>query len=166
VRVIFERVDDSRYRIGVLRDGRFDVGADIPLRSAPGGGRVPHDLVHFAVEEQAGLRLGVFGQVAAGGDVGGFFRPVPAARRPALDRKRSKRIGAAGRTDTALSERLAGLAAGGRIGEAADLDPLLREAINRRLADLLEQWRALPVGERLVLTWPDELTVRHGVRTR
>jgi hypothetical protein len=162
VRVIFERIDDSRYRIGVLRDGRFDVGADIPLRSAPGGGSVPHDIVHFAVEEQAGLQLGVFGQVAAGGDVGGFFRPVPADRRPARDRKRSKRIGAAGRADTALSERLAGLAARGRIHDAADLDPRLREAINRRLADLLAQWSEVPAGERLVLTWPEGLTVRRG----
>ena len=167
MRVIFERVDDSRYRIGVLRDGRFDVGADIPLRAAPGGGPVPHDIVHFAVEEQAGLRLGVFGQVAAGGDVGGFFRPVPAERRPARDQKRSKRIGAAGRADTALSERLAGLAARGRIDDAvAELSPPLREAINRRLAELLEAWRSVPVGERLVLTWPAELTVRRGVRTR
>jgi hypothetical protein len=48
VRVIFERIDDSRYQIGIRRDGRFDVGADIPLRSAPGGGSVPHDIVHFA----------------------------------------------------------------------------------------------------------------------
>jgi hypothetical protein len=77
-----------------------------------------------AVEEQAGLRLGVFGQVAAGGDVGGFFRPVPAERKPALDRKRSKRIGAAARADTALSERLAGLAARGRVDEAVE-DPAL-----------------------------------------
>jgi hypothetical protein len=139
VRVIFERIDDSRYRIGVLRDGRFDVGPDVPLRLAPGGGPVPHDIVHFAVEEQAGLRLGVFGQVAAGGDVGGFFRPDPAERRPARDQKRSKRI-----------------------GDAAELDPRLRDAINRRLAELLGRWREVPAGERLVLTWPDEPTVRRG----
>ncbi|MGN6608789.1 MAG: hypothetical protein ACTHMS_17490, partial [Jatrophihabitans sp.] len=76
MRVIFERIDGRSYRIGVRRDGRHDVGPDVPVRLAPGWATVPHDLVHFAVEEQARLSLGVFGQVAAGGDCGGFFRPA------------------------------------------------------------------------------------------
>jgi len=71
MQVIFERVDDRRYRIGVVRDGRYDVGVDVPVRGAPGHADVPHDLVHFVVEEQAKLRLGIYGQVAAGGDCGG-----------------------------------------------------------------------------------------------
>ena len=73
--VVIERVSAQRYSIGVLRNGRYDVRADIPLRPGPGQGKAPHDLVHLVVEAQAGLRLGIDGQVAAGGEVGGFFRP-------------------------------------------------------------------------------------------
>ncbi len=93
MQVVFERVDARRYLIGIVRDGRYDVGADVPVRPAPGPADVPHDLVHFAVEEQLGLRLGIYGQVAAGGDVGGFFVPAPTDRHPAGDKRRSERVG-------------------------------------------------------------------------
>ncbi len=165
MQVIFERVDDRRYRIGVVRDGRYDVGVDVPVRGAPGHADVPHDLVHFVVEEQAKLRLGIYGQVAAGGDCGGFFAPAPGHRHPAKDAKRSARIGSAGRPDVAISERLAALAVKGHIAgnaEVQDVDASLRTAINRRLTQLLDQWRATPHGGRLVVVWPEELTIRNG----
>ena len=56
--VVFERVDERRYLIGVRRNARTDVGADIWPRPGPGHAEVPHDLVHFVVEEQAGCRWG------------------------------------------------------------------------------------------------------------
>ena len=34
--VVFERVDARRYNIGILRNGRYDAGADVPLGPAPG----------------------------------------------------------------------------------------------------------------------------------
>ena len=63
--VVFERVDARRYLIGVRRNARTDVGADVTPRPGPGHAEVPHDLVHFVVEEQAELPLGIYGQVAA-----------------------------------------------------------------------------------------------------
>ena len=39
---------------------------------------LPHDIMHMAVEAGLGLKLGVFGQLAAGG-LAGSFRIVPAA---------------------------------------------------------------------------------------
>jgi hypothetical protein len=77
VEVVFERVDARRYLIGVLRRSRTDVGPDIRPRPGPGHAEVPHDLVHFVVEEQAGMPLGIYGQLAAGGDVGGFLPSRP-----------------------------------------------------------------------------------------
>lgn len=164
MRVIFERVDERRYRIGVERNGRYDVGADVPMRGAPGHAGVPHDLIHFVVEEQAGLKLGIYGQAAAGGDCGGFFAPAPSDRHPAADSKRSDRVGRAGRPDVATSERLAALAARGVVTDAAstDFDPRLCAAINRRLAEVLRQWEQTPAGGRLVLEWPEALTIRNG----
>ena len=163
--VIFERVDARRYAIGILRNGRYDVGADVLPRPGPGQGRTPHDLVHFVVEEQAELTLGVFGQVAAGGDVGGFFRPPPWERSHAGDQRRSRRLGRAGRDQVALSERLAGtVTPDGELDRqaAAAVAPELVDAIESRLADVLTQWRHTQPGRRLVLTWPERLTIRHG----
>jgi hypothetical protein len=72
--VVFRRLNERQYGIGLIRGGKRDVGGDVGIRVAPGDACVPHDLVHFVVEEQAELKLGIFGQCAAGGEVGGFFR--------------------------------------------------------------------------------------------
>jgi hypothetical protein len=163
VDVIFERVDARRYRIGVERSGRYDVGADVGVRAAPGSAVVPHDLVHFVVEEQAGLRLGIYGQVAAGGDVGGFFRSAVGTRKSVAEARRARRLGRAGRPQVAVSERLAGLVdADGVVHPATDVDEGLRVRIQRRLDDVLGRWRATPEGGRLVIPWPDDLVIRHG----
>jgi len=165
VLVIFERVDSRRYRIGIVRNGRHDVGPDVPVRPGPGDATVPHDLVHFVVEEQARLRLGIFGQVAAGGDCGGFFSPAPTDRRPGVDGKRSARLGRAGRKDVAVSERLAAIASTGSINAlpaSFEADARLVHAINDRLAQLLTEWEATPPGGQLRVEWPDALTIRNG----
>lgn len=135
------------------------------MRLAPGPAEVPHDLVHFVVEEQARLRLGIYGQAAAGGDVGGFFRSTPGKRGRAQSAKRSRRVGNAGRSDVELSERLAGLAWTGQIPDDVDrtiISPALFTGINTRLAEVLAQWRRVPHGGDLVLHWPAELTLRRG----
>ncbi len=157
--VVFERVDARRYLIGVRRNARADVGPDIRPRPGPGHADVPHDLVHFVVEEQAGLPLGIYGQVAAGGDVGGFFRPDPNDRHKADDQRRSRRLGSAGAADVGLSERLAALVdergrLRGPVPEELELDPALGERIQTRLDEVLAQWRATAPGGQLVLTWP------------
>jgi hypothetical protein len=51
---------------------RVDVCADAPMRMAPGDEDIPHDMLHFVVEDQAGLKLD-YGQAAAGGEVGGYL---------------------------------------------------------------------------------------------
>ena len=43
------------------------------MDSAPGfDPRTPHDLQHFIVEQELGIKLGIFGQLAAGGTAGTF----------------------------------------------------------------------------------------------
>ena len=163
--VIFERVDARCYAIGILRNGRYDVGADVLARPGPGQGRAPHDLVHFVVEEQAGLTLGIYGQVAAGGDVGGFFRPPPWDRSHARDRRRSLRLGRAGRDQVAMSEGLAAtISPDGELDRErlAAVAPDLVDAIAARLEEGLTDWDKTQPGRRLVMTWPERLTIRHG----
>jgi hypothetical protein len=165
VEVVFRRLNDRQYAIGLIRDGSRDVGRDVAMRVAPGDTHVPHDLVHFVVEEQAELKLGIFGQCAAGGDVGGFFRASGGKRGKTRQLKRSRRLGGAGRSDVGRSEELAGLARDGAISREVDpaaVAPALRESINRRLNEIIARWNSVPVGGDLVLHWPTHLTIRRG----
>jgi hypothetical protein len=140
-----------------------DVGRDGAMRVGPGDARVPHDLVHFIVEEQAELKLAIFGQCAAGGDVGGFFRASGGKRGKTRQVKRSRRLGGAGRSDVGRSEELAGLARDGAISPEVDpaaVWPALRDSINRRLDEVIARWNSVPVGGDLVLRWPVHLTIK------
>ena len=162
---MFRRLSDRQYGIGLIRDGVRDVGDDVAVRIAPGDTRVPHDLVHFIVEEQAGLKLGIFGQCAAGGDVGGFFRSSGGKRGNTRQAKRSRRLGGVGRPEVGRSEQLAGFARDGSIDpevDQAQVSPTLRDAINARLSEILTHWRSVPVGGELVLQWPAHLTIKRG----
>lgn len=167
--VVFERIEGRRYRVGVRRSGRHDTGPDVPPRVGVGApvGDVPHDLVHLAIEDALGLRLGIFGQVAAGGDLGGFFTPPPEDRSPVRDKRRSQRLARAGRDDTARSEALAACVGhDGRLRPDLPADlvtPGELERVQQRLTELFDAWRATPPGGELVVTWPEHLTVRRGV---
>ncbi|RJS46234.1 hypothetical protein [Nocardioides cavernaquae] len=154
--VIFRKVDEKRYLIGLRRDDPHDTGPDVPPRIGPGGGPVPHDLVHFAIEEVLGIRLGIFGQLAAGGDCDGFFFPAPEDRKKLADARRNKRISEAGRSDAVRSELIAALV--GHDGTVRHKPELLSDdehrRVSSRIADLIGHWEQTGHGEDLVLHWP------------
>jgi hypothetical protein len=155
--VTFTRTGARRYGIEAAPAG----GPVMRMIVAPGWDpALPHDLAHLLVERAAGLRLGVFGQLAAGGDAG-TFHAVPHPRDPLPHRRRSARLGKLGAEDMGRSEELAGAlllafhGAGGTPGAAA------RAALGDLAAPLLEEaravavrWRAVPVGGSLTLDWP------------
>ncbi len=107
--VEFRRTDLRRYAVVIRRDG------PPPLEMNPAPGYdvdMPHDLLHFVVESELGLRRGIFGQVAAGGDAGTFQdrtarsrnrREAARARRRIA--KRGAKLSSHGRDEAALSER-------------------------------------------------------------
>jgi len=109
--VEFRRTGSRRYAVTVRRAG-FPV---LEMNPAPGyDDWIPHDLVHFAVEQELRLRGGLFGQLAAGGTVGTFHlaptddrtRREEARQRKAVARRGAKLM-RAGRDDSAASERAA-----------------------------------------------------------
>ncbi|WP_033073353.1 hypothetical protein [Sphingopyxis sp. MWB1] len=183
MKVHFIRSGERRYSIQIER-------RDAPtliMDPAPGyDPDIPHDMVHFIVEAALGLKSGVFGQIAAGGDAGSF-RLERDDRLSAKDRQRAarkqgekgaKQLKAQGR-EGELSELAAFLfdigwrirsrpdsaAQRAALAEAdrvrASLSQAERARINaaepRIIADfdrLSIAWRALNVGEALVLDWP------------
>jgi hypothetical protein len=111
MKVQFRRTGAHRYAITIYREGLQPVAMD----PAPGYDPImPHDLLHFVVESELGLRLGIFGQVASGGNAG-TFHPVATAgsshRETARLRRRATKRGAKllreGRHQAAQSERAA-----------------------------------------------------------
>ena len=175
--VVFRRTGARRYGVTIFRAGY----PAIEMNPAPGFDPwMPHDLLHFVIERELGMRRGIFGQIAEGGDAG-TFHIVPgqeAGRREAarLRRKAAKRgarLMREGRVDSAESERVVWVAQSVWMsrekslgGEASvDREGLSREMLDRVCAKLDEAsrlWAALRVGESLTMTWPEAPVAGRG----
>ncbi|QLH23805.1 hypothetical protein [Streptomyces sp. Rer75] len=162
MRVIFTKGPGTSYDIAVHRE----TGAALAPRNGPGGHPyLPHDLVHFLVEAEVGIKLGVYGRLAAG-DNGMFWPADPAERAKAARRRKTKRAQPSPRAkaDMARSEELAGIAVPVwevRNGHARELPayvtareiPPVVDRIVSRFDAYADHWHTLPVGGSLTLTW-------------
>lgn len=162
MRVVFTKGPGTSYDIAVHRE----TGAGLAPRNGPGGHRyLPHDLVHFLVEAEAGIKLGVYGRLAAG-DNGLFWPADPAERAKAARRRKSRPVKPSpqAQADMARSEELAAIALPVwevRHGHAQALPayvpagemPAELERIVSRFDAYADRWHALPVGGSLTLTW-------------
>ena len=165
MRVTFTRTGERRYSVAIDRV----VGPRLAARQGPGyDPYLPHDLVHFVVEAEAGLRGAVFGSLAAGES--GIFWPEDTTKiRGDRRRARRRKAPSAARADMILAERMAALSlsiwqlrTGHRSEQPAWFDQLTPEQLNAplidRICDRLDRvaprWHALPVGGGITLTWP------------
>lgn len=170
--VRFRRTGARRYAVLITVAGQPPRAMD----PAPGyDDDIPHDLVHYLVEAELGLKNGVYGRAAQG--AGTFVMtaerdqsPRERARQQRKLQKRERALGAQDArhsADMEQSERLAGLcdvAWRRKHGQRADpgrSPPVPRaedaawiERVVARLDALAPLWRALPVGEELVFEWP------------
>lgn len=160
----FERTGHRRYAVAVLRDRHGDLRMD----PAPGySDLIPHDLVHWVVEEEFGLRDGIFGQLAAGGNAGSFV-PTEELRTKAWARQVERRNKSTG-TEMGRSEDLAAqvyprwLRHGGHLPGShyvrqdpppTDLSDTELDRAIKRLDVLSGQWRAVDVGGSITVRWP------------
>jgi hypothetical protein len=158
VKVVFTKLGGRRYRVDAITSAHH-----WQMPQAPGWDEaMPHDLAHFLSEREEGIRLGIFGQLAAGGSAGTFQDGAPNT----AQRRRSDRLGRAGRDDVARSERLAAGVRGywsartGRPERSALPVDLVGPRLAAAVVDTAERWRAVPDGGSLELDWPDSLLVR------
>jgi len=152
--VTFTRTAERRYRITV---GGTDV---VPSYMDPAPGydpRLPHDMAHFIVENELGIKGGVFGQLASGGHAGTFI-PTDNDKLRRI-RRRGKRIAKANRKDAALSERLVWITvnlwqnktteppsiAGFRAGDI--------KRVCREFEAASAIWSKLGIGDSMTLIW-------------
>lgn len=172
--VVFKRTGPRRYAVIVRREG-----APVQyIHPAPGyDDDIPHDLVHYVVEAELGLRAGVFGRALEGGGTFWTEASAKSARERAREQRRQKKreqslraVDEARGNEMVLSERIAGLcdvAFRRRRGQRPDplrvappaptspLDSARVERVVARLEPLADAWRNLPVGGELVFTWPN-----------
>lgn len=164
MQVRFERTGSHRYAVAILRDQHGDLRMD----PAPGySDLIPHDLVHLVVEEEFGLRDGIFGQLAAGGNAGTFV-PTEELRTKGWVRQVERRNRSTG-TDMGRSE---GLVAQiyprwlRRRGHLPDSHYVLQDPpptaisdhdldrVFARLDDLCDAWRTADIGAAVEVEWP------------
>lgn len=164
MRVRFERTGERRYAVAVLRS----LHGDLRMDPAPGySDLIPHDLVHLVVEDELGLKEGLFGQLAAGGNAGTFV-PTEEPRTKAWARRVERRNRTTGR-DMARSEVLVAqvyprwLRRSGHLPGShyvaeepppTDLSAAELDRTFRRLDALSAQWRASEVGGSMTVDWP------------
>ncbi len=118
-----------------------------------------HDLTHFAVETELKQARGFFGLIAEGWALDDFTQPGVAARLPRESLVVENLVGTVERVEatapleefqSALADSLA--AQNLPAFRVLAVDELARVRATR--AALLQQWRALPVGETLRLAFP------------
>lgn len=138
MKVHFIRSGERRYS---MRIGRADAPV-LVMDPAPGfDPDLPHDMVHFVVEAVLGLKTGVFGQIAAGGDAGSFHVEAGGA----LSAKERQR---AARKQVAKGAKL--IKSQGREGELSELAAFLFDIDwrSRSRPDNAAQRAALGEAER------------------
>lgn len=147
--VTFKRTAQRRYAVVVNRPG----ASALAMHPAPGyDPLLPHDLAHFIVERECGIALGVFGQLAAGGDAATFHRSDGVVDRKL--RRRGERLARENRAELARSEQLVYRCM--RTWRGGDR-PAADEEVERVCAsfdEVSERWRKLPAGESITLAWP------------
>jgi len=177
MRVTFDRPADHVWTHVLIER---DDGVVYRMNAGPVTAEIPHDLVHFTVEEALGIADGIWGAIAGGV----VFRSMThvSGRRPPHAGEQSAALIRAHRDDLQRAELLGGFIE--RLAEASDAAELRTlnatfgawlspapdpAAISRAVAALRaaqDRWRALPVGGRMVLEWPAHRRVRAPARSR
>ena len=165
MKVVFERVPDhERGHVLIERDD----GVVYRMHAGPITAEVPHDLVHYTVEDALGLADGIWAAIA-GGVVFQSMTHV-SGRRPPHAAQRSTELIRAYRDRLQRAESLGGFVEAAAARPDVDLAKLASAALatirpdeidlNRvagavdALRRVQQRWRELPVGGQLMLDWP------------
>lgn len=173
--LVFSRTGERRYTVEAQRPGL----PHLMMNPAPGyDPLMPHDMMHMVVEAQLGLRHGIFGQLAAGGNAGTFHLPMKngdSAREIARTRRRvaarGQKLLREGRDECAQSERAGCIcwnewrarSSSRDRGKCSELNQSKLDEICEHLDELSSHWFRLTVGESMAVSWPDLAIVSTSV---
>jgi hypothetical protein len=157
MRILIHKLSDERHLLALEREGGADEQAECETRSL-----LLHDLLHYAVEAEAGLDHGFWGCLARGrslDDMNDRSAEAMAGELPQL-MVIERIVGALssiakGPSPDALASALheyAG-ALGTRMPEWLTGEFIAR--VRERMRSLTGHWKATRFGETMELTWPD-----------
>ena len=118
--------------------------------------RLPHDMAHFVVENDLAI-MGVFGQLASGGNAHSFRPDVE--QKNSRAKKRGDRVSGESRKDAEMSQRVIDIAChawtnrpySGATVKGVSEDDIAR--ICRKFDEVSAVWSKLAVGESMTLEW-------------
>lgn len=152
----FTRLTNERHRVEFVRDDGTRETHEMETRSA-----LLHDLVHYAVESEAGLTASFYGRLAAGETYEGLLASPPPDAEAMQTEGVVGRIQGIAKNDSWSSFEPASLAAAIAAGSRAlgaeppawlTADLLVR--VRERLRRVQGQWRATPFHQTLTLEFP------------
>jgi hypothetical protein len=136
VRAAFRKTRRRGYAVEIARERH----EDLTMNPAPGYvDLLPHDLVHLLVELHWGLRDGIYGELATGGNAGTFRLADARPERGRSDPTKS------GRNDR--RERRSELARKTRC------QPTRSRAALAEAESLSARWRQVQIGDAMTLEW-------------
>ncbi|MBX7174276.1 MAG: hypothetical protein K1X72_25100 [Pyrinomonadaceae bacterium] len=87
--VEFHKTGEKRYAVIILRDNL----PKLEMNPAPGfDPLMPHDMLHFLVEQEFGLHNAIFGQVASGGTAGTFLQRPSESKNSRKDSRQRRKV--------------------------------------------------------------------------
>lgn len=144
MRIHLTKLTDERHRLAIVRADGSAESVELETRSF-----LLHDLVHYAVEAEAGMRAGFWGLLAAGASLASLADRTLADPKNAELARAETLVGPMqsvwnGRLDKA------------RYIESSSVDEAFVERVLERLRGLWGHWRATRFRGVMELSWPPE----------
>src|SRR5262245_4627063 len=156
MRIVLQKLSDERHELAIVRENGRRERVECETRSY-----LVHDLLHYAVETEARLACGFWGNLERGKTLEEM-------------NDRTGRAMEASAPDMAIVERIVGTISGAVKGRsAAEMMTVFRSsasaldsvlpgwltedfiaAVQERMRRLMGHWKATPYGESMVLDWP------------
>ena len=156
MRIIFQKISDDRHVLKIVRDDERSEEVECETRSY-----LTHDLLHYAVEGEAGIDRGFWGNLAGGktlvqmNDRTGASLQADAPELMAIERVVGALSAIAkGTSASVLFPRLRGSFASADITVPEWLTEGFVSAVQERMRRLLGHWKATPCGASMQLPWP------------
>jgi hypothetical protein len=151
MRIVFRKVSDERHSLDIVRDGGRSESVECETRSY-----LAHDLLHYAVEIEAGVGSGFWGRLAAGSTLAEMND-----RTKAMDSEMAGIEQVVGALSGTIKKRSPAETVAGMTGFAASLGATLPDwltetfvvAVQERMRELLGRWKATPYGGTFELDW-------------